>query len=323
MDKFKSPMLASEYHIGLLKFPLLASPKIDGIRCVITKGADGLVDAFTRSGKPIRNRFIRERIGLTPFAGLDGELVVGPASAPNVYNVTSSGVMREDGEPDFTYWVFDLYGVSPDGRTDLFYDQRNVTASRIIQDGPGGMQTGIGLGKTSDGRIRMLKQVWLHSMEELDIFEAECLGLGYEGIMIRNAGTVYKYGRSTAKGGELLKVKRVSHDEAIIIGFEEQFTNNNEAFTDELGRTKRSSAKEGLAAADTLGAFVCTNDEKWPGQTFNVGPGVLTHAERKAVWDQREAHMGRLVSFKHLAHGAKDKPRHGRFNGFRDPSDMS
>ena len=43
------------------------------------------------------------------FDGLDGEIIVGPATAEDVYRVTNSAVMSRDGEPDFTYWLFDKW----------------------------------------------------------------------------------------------------------------------------------------------------------------------------------------------------------------------
>jgi DNA ligase-1 len=303
MDKFKSPMLASDYKPELLKFPLLASPKIDGIRCVIDKTAEYMYDPYSRSGKIIRNKFIQQQIGLTPFYGLDGELVVGEASAPDVYNRTSSGVMAEKGEPDFIFWVFDHRNVEGD------FAQRSVEAHRIVM-------------QAAQKRVRWLPQEWIRGPEELEAFEAKCLELGFEGIMIRDPDSMYKFGRSTAKGGELLKVKRTAHDEFEIVDFVEMMSNQNEATTNELGRTKRSTAQDGLVPADTLGAFVGRNRAKWDVD-FNVSPGILTAAERKELWDNREAHRGRTGVMKHLPHGAKDRPRHGRFNGFRDPSDLS
>ncbi len=307
---FKSPMLASDYKPELLKFPVIASAKIDGIRAVIDRGygphsEQNLFDPYARSGKIIRNKYIQQQIGLTSLRNVDGELVVGEHNAPDVYNRTSSGVMAEKGEPDFTYWVFDMRNM--DNTT---FTLRHQFLCLVVE--------GVG-----NPRVKVLPQQFLLDMEALEVFEAECLAAGFEGIMVRDPNALYKYGRSTAKGGELLKVKRVSHDEAEIIGFEEQMTNLNEATTNELGRTKRSSAKDGLAPADTLGAFICRNESLWPGQTFNISPGVLTHAERKELWDKRDSFIGETITFKHLAHGAKDKPRHGRFNGFRDPIDLS
>lgn len=99
----QKPMLAVDAPTKI-SFPMLASPKLDGIRCTVWGG-----EAFSRSLKPIPNAFVTEtiRAAALPYV-LDGELVVGPAQAKDVYRRTVSGVMSRDGEPDFTFWVFDI-----------------------------------------------------------------------------------------------------------------------------------------------------------------------------------------------------------------------
>jgi hypothetical protein len=74
-----------------LRFPVLATPKLDGIRCLKIGGK-----ALTRSFKPVSNRFIREWIEANLPDGVDGELVV-PGTT---FSETSGHVGRESGEPD-------------------------------------------------------------------------------------------------------------------------------------------------------------------------------------------------------------------------------
>ena len=85
-----------------VKCPVLVSQKLDGIRCLIIDGV-----AVSRNLKPIRNEFVQSVIGTPKYNGLDGELIVGATFAKDCYRVTNSGVMSKDGEPDFTYHVFD------------------------------------------------------------------------------------------------------------------------------------------------------------------------------------------------------------------------
>src|SRR3990167_944188 len=99
------PMLASKLE-GDLAWPKLASPKIDGIRCLI-QGDGHLAIGLSRSLKPIPNEFVQGFVAHKPLIGLDGELAVGPVTAKNLMQATMSGVMSEDGQPDFTLWVFD------------------------------------------------------------------------------------------------------------------------------------------------------------------------------------------------------------------------
>ena len=93
------PMLADKCErLHALSFPLLATPKLDGIRCLKINGR-----ALTRSFKPVSNRFIREWIETNLPDGLDGELIV----KGTTFNETAGHVGRESGEPDFTFAVFD------------------------------------------------------------------------------------------------------------------------------------------------------------------------------------------------------------------------
>lgn len=48
--KHFEPMLAKEYEVGKINFPVYSQPKLDGIRCIVTK--DGM---FSRNGKPLPN----------------------------------------------------------------------------------------------------------------------------------------------------------------------------------------------------------------------------------------------------------------------------
>jgi DNA ligase-1 len=87
-----------------IKYPVYVSVKLDGIRCLIIDGV-----AVSRSLKPIKNKYIQSCIGKPQYNGLDGEIVVGGILAEDCYRVTNSGVMSSDGEPDFTYHVFDRW----------------------------------------------------------------------------------------------------------------------------------------------------------------------------------------------------------------------
>ena len=66
------PMLAVDADIENIKYPVLCSDKLDGIRCIILNGV-----AYSRSLKPIRNKYVQDLFGREEFNGLDGELVVG------------------------------------------------------------------------------------------------------------------------------------------------------------------------------------------------------------------------------------------------------
>jgi DNA ligase-1 len=119
--------------------------------------------------------------------------------------------------------------------------------------------------------------------------------------------------------GYLLKVKRFDDSEAEIIGFEEEQFNGNTAETNELGRTKRSTAKAGLVGKGTLGAF--TVRDIHTGVEFSIGTG-LTALQRGVFWQRRDEYLGKLAKYKYFAVGVKVAPRHPVFLGFRDRVDL-
>lgn len=292
------PMLAVEGVDEKIIFPVWASPKLDGIRAVQNE------EVYSRSGKLIRNGHIQSLLSGVCLIGLDGELCVGPINHPNLMQATSSGVMSSKGEPEFTFQVFDCFNNPNDP-----YETRMAEAKSIIAE------------SFADTAIVVwLEQTLIHTLEELDAFEAEQLEKGFEGIIYRFAGSKYKFGRSTMKEGCLIKRKRFDHSEAIIEDFEELMHNENEAFLDELGRTKRSENKEGLVPSGMIGAYIVRQKEY--DKPFRISCGAMTHEERRARWESREADRGRIARYKFFAHGVKDVPRHGIFDAFRDSDDL-
>jgi DNA ligase-1 len=297
MNDFK-PMLAADCKgdLSKVKFPLVASPKIDGIRCVIRGGK-----ALTRSLKPVPNKHIRSLLENQLLEGLDGELV--NARDPMNFQATTSVVMSHEGEPAFIFYVFDHTT-----HTSVPFNARLYNARVNVHE-------------AQDAELHFVcnvPHVAINSDEELLAYETECLADGYEGVMLRDPEGLYKRGRSTLKEGGLVKLKRFTDDEAFIVGFEERMHNTNEATTNELGRTKRSSAVAGKVGRGDLGAFLCKTKS---GVEFSCGSG-LTDAQRAAFWGKRDTLLGQRVKFKHLEHGAVDAPRHPVFIGLRDERDL-
>jgi DNA ligase-1 len=163
------------------------------------------------------------------------------------------------------------------------------------------------------------EQVEINNLEELTTYEELYLDRGYEGVILRDPNAPYKNGRSTVNEGYLLKMKRFVDAEFEVIGYEERMHNGNEATTNELGRTKRSSHKAGKVGLGDLGALVLRGD----GFTFSVGTG-FDDVTRKHLWEIRDVDLvGRLAKIKYFPIGMKEAPRHPVFLGWRDAIDLS
>lgn len=272
-----------------LQYPLLASVKLDGIRCLII---DGVV--MSRSLKPIRNSHVQKLFGIPELNGCDGELIVGKPNSDTVYRDTNSGVMSGDGEPDVTLFLFDRFD-----RPSVPFKDRYAALPKNVP------------------HTKCLSQHVVSCESVLLELEQKYLDEGYEGLMVRSSAGAYKFGRSTAKDGILGKLKRFQDAEYKVVGFEERMHNGNEAKVNALGQTERSSHKENKTGRGDLGALVL---ELAPGQTFNVGTGFDDN-DRAEIWQNRDKYLGRFAKIKSFAIGVKDAPRFPVWLGFRDGDD--
>lgn len=288
------PMLACKTEGTGLAYPVLASPKLDGVRALIIDGT-----VLSRTFKPIPNAYVQSTFGRAEYNGLDGELIVGSATAPDCIRATTSGVMSSDGAPDVRFHVFDDF-TSP---ADAFFDRWH--GSRIRAEGCQGLVS--------------VPHVELTSDSELRAYEERCLLDGYEGVMLRSPQGPYKHGRSTAREGWLLKLKRFEDSEAVVLGVVEQMRNGNAAMLDNLGHTSRSSHKAGLLGKGTLGALQVRDIKT--GVEFEIGTG-FDAATRASLWSRASALPGSIVKYKFFPTGSKERPRFPVFLAFRDPMDM-
>jgi DNA ligase-1 len=275
--------------ITKLVYPLLATPKMDGIRCLMINGK-----AVSRKFKLIPNKHIRATLEMTCNSmQLDGEIMIEGRS----FNDLSGDVRREDGRPDFYYAVFDFVTTLSEP-----YEQRMRNLAKLVLP----------------ACCRKILPQLIGTVEALQDYEQEQIALGYEGVMVRSPNSPYKCGRSTENEGYLLKIKRFCDDEAVIVGYEEEMENRNAATRDAFGRTERSSHKHNLVGKGTLGKLTCKIGEI----EFGIGTG-FDAATRIKLWKERHQLIGKTVTFKHQPSGADEKPRFPVFLHFRDNYDMS
>ena len=274
----------------LLRLPAIASAKLDGIRCVITNGLP-----MSRNGKIIPNRYIQSKLSDPKYEGLDGELIVGPPSGASVFNRTTSGVMSQDGEPDFTYWVFDnhLFPAAP-------FESRVASLRQF----------------TLPDYITILPHILITSLDQLARYEAMVLEQGFEGVMVRRPDGPYKNGRSTLNEGILLRIKRFKDSEAKIVGLEEGVANLNEATKDALGYTERSTHQANMRKANRVGTII--GEDLHTGQTIRISPGRMTQEQRARHWVFQSGCLTRVCKYRFFDYGVIDQPRFATFQAFLD-----
>lgn len=320
-DKFK-PMLAAsicgpsdsqetlEYNLTQLNYPVLATPKLDGIRCITmpyTTAKDVFCAPVCRSLKNVPNDYVRDTLAqLDP--GLDGELMTyserelfdnGGVARPRDFNAIQGDVMRFAGRPNFKFHVFDadVFGESN-------YAERCVALSMM---------------ELPDFCVKVLP-TRCESIADLQTFMSKCIAEGHEGICFRSKlYAPYKHGRSTLKQQWLIKWKIFERYEARIIGFEEEMHNANEAGRNELGHQVRSSHQANMLGKNRLGALVC---ETADGIRFKMGTGFSAD-QRENMWLAQVALLGQYATYSCQTHGQKVAPRIPVFIAIRDRRDMS
>jgi len=276
-----------EIYTKPLPFPLLVTPKIDGIRCVIRNGK-----AVTRELKPIPNIHIREWLEKYAQEGWDGEIDI--EGIP--FNEKSSQIMSHYGEPQFIYRVFDLHNMLH--LTSAEHRGREVANLKDEINSP---------------FLDFLVPELISNLDDLQQYEEWAFEKGYEGVMLRLPSSPYKEGRSTLKQFWLVKFIRIAEDEAVVTGFTEQMENTNEKTENALGLSTRSSHQANKIPKGTLGALwvKSLHFEK----EFKVDGFTKEYAQH--VWNNQDYFLGKVLTFKYKPFGVKDCPRHPKFKAWR------
>lgn len=289
-----------------IKFPVLASPKMDGIRGLVMR--EGVMSNTLKS---IPNGYIQKVLSDKLEAlDMDGELIVGSYDDPQAFKTSRGPIMTDSSAPiDFRLVVFDKMDINPS----YGYAQRTAWAMKSVSD----FQRNY---PTLAQHVMYLEHKLLRNLSELLEMEADAVAKGFEGLMLRSPQGPYKFGRATLKEGYLIKVKRFVDMEAQIVGFEELMLNENAPQINDLGLQRRSSHKDGLRPAGTLGAFVLSHPAFT--KTFTCGSG-LNDSNRQEYWNTKDQLKGRYVKFKYQKHGSTpEAPRTPIFLEIRHPNDM-
>lgn len=293
--------LAVDIDFEKAKYPLLGMPKLDGVRAI---NLDGTLKA--RSLKPHENLFTTEKYSKDIYLGFDGELIVGAPNEEDTLNRTSSATRTINWKGGISWYVFDW--VHPDV-VDLPYAERyNALVDYVT------------LNKHLMEDVFVVTFDYINNAEEAETFYQKCLDEGFEGAIFRNPNGKHKSGRSTLKENDFLRAKPQSDKEAVVISIYEAMENKNEVKINELGHTERSSHKENLVPKGMLGGMIgkCLVT----GLEINIGPGKMTHDQRKHYWLYQDEIVGKIIKYKSMDKGVKDLPRFPRFITFRSERDM-
>lgn len=278
-----------------LRFPKWASPKYDGIRAIVKEGV-----LMSRKFKPIRSHQCQEEFGMLDH--VDGELLVGPVFAHDVYNRCQSHIMAENKPADVSYMLFDY--THPDW-LDRPFHERYYELEQLADYWD---------------VYKLAPQEEVNTIDELLECEDRWLTQGAEGLILTDPLAPYKQGRSTWNQQWRVKLKREAQDEGIVVGFVERMTNENEKVTNALGYSERSHHQENKVPCGMVGKFLV--EVEGEDEPVSVAPGSFNHEQLVDIWQSKHLYMGSILTFRHFPHGRMKRPRQARAVGFREEDDM-
>lgn len=203
-DNFFKPMLAKKYGEDYKYNPndvLFSSPKLDGVRCIVT--VNGM---FSRMGKPILSApHIREALDplfvKNPSLVLDGELYTNKLS-DNFDEIISLARQAKPTEEDFArskdvleFWIYDIFSKDP-------YEKRFQSIVTLVNCLP----------EECKYCIKIVPAERIAGEDEIERNYAQYMSQGYEGLMVR----VSKLGYENKRSKQLLKLKEFVDEEFVI-----------------------------------------------------------------------------------------------------------
>ncbi len=272
-------------------YPCYASIKYDGFRTGVLNGRTYLNSLREVDNLHTRKMLEKHSKVLDKF---DGELTVGNLTDATCFSQCQSAFGATDGEPDFTFWVFDRIDVGAFETRWLNFDKRKLPSF-----------------------CKVVECELIRNRRQLDLYVKKRIAEGHEGVILRRPGSLYKFGRATFKTQEVLRIKPMETGEAVVTGFECEYLNTNAKEKDATGKSKRSAAQAGKVAKDTLGVLL--------GKCKKFGDirvSGFTDDMADEIWRNKKKYMKAVFTYSYQGHGTVDKPRILKFKGFRSKSDL-
>jgi DNA ligase-1 len=296
MKNFK-PMLApnEKIDISTVKYPLLVSYKLDGIRCIFKDG-----QMYSRALKQFPNIQLRERFRhiakYTLETGLvfDGELLAKSITFNELSGITRQ--LDKNLPDDLFFYCFDCV---IDNDFNEPFKKRVINTRRL----------------SLTNYVQLLSQRLIVDHNDIQKLYEEALDFGCDGLILRDPNGRYKFGRGTIKEGLIYKMKPFQTFDAKITGVIQatEVREGAEKKINELGRSVTSKKLADRVLIEKAAAFVVMYEGKELKVTI-----AMTDEEKMDVWKNQSKYLGRMIEYKGMLVGAKDLPRHPVYIRMRD-----
>ena len=263
--------------------------KIDGVRVVAIKQADGSFKLFTRTGNEITG-VIDVEYALafeisTSLQVLDGELVADDVTdnSVEVYSATQSRVKQKGYKLGLKFHIFDCASDADEflkQKSNADYTQRRALLDKLAKS----------IAKSGTEFLEVAPVLYHgdNQQKAYDVFE-NVVSKGGEGVIVNLAHAEYMFNRTDGVG----KIKQTYSSDGYVVAIHEGSGSNS-------GR---------------LGSIEVT----YKGDIVPIGVG-FTDEQRHYFWEHSDEIIGHIVEYEYTQSMAK-KVRFGRFIAVRDDKD--
>ena len=272
------PMLAHMYNPDKAIFPCYIQPKLDGVRCIITKKG-----AFSRTGKEFKNiEHIKANLkenffNKFPDVILDGELYnhdLKDDFEKIISLVRKTKPTKEHEREAMDLVQFHCYDIIPQNEDNTYEFRKRFLHWELPQ---------------SDC-VHLISTAYILNDRDAGLHHRANLKGGYEGSIYRSIGGYYKGTRSW----DLMKFKDFEDSEATIIGYEE-------------GKGKREGTLGKFVMEDSQGIqFGCP-----PGKGYN-------YEDMTEMLDDIHSYLGKIATFTYFGRTKANNYRHPLFKSLRN-----
>ena len=292
-------MLAPNEKVELtdMKFPLLVSYKLDGIRCIFKDG-----QMYSRALKQFPNVQLRKRfehlakLSKEKNIILDGELLAKSLTFNELSGITRQ--LDKKLPDDLFFYCFDSI---KNEEFDVPFKDRVVNTRKFIT-------------QIEEQYVSLLSQNLIIDHNDIQKLYEKALEFGCDGLILRDPNGRYKFGRGTVKEGLIYKMKPFQTFDAKIIGIIQatEVREGAEKKINELGRSVTSKKKDDRILIEKAAAF----EVMYKAKILKVVI-AMTDEEKIEVWNNQKKYLGKMIEYKGMLVGAKALPRHPVFIRFR------
>jgi len=297
--------------LDTIEYPVYASKKIDGFRCLIKNKKlhtgsmreqpnKNLTEAF----KPLLRRYSKV---------YDGELNSESLTFSELQSILMS--FYRPLPNDLYLYLFDYMTWkqwTADGLPCWMPFQERIKGLKTAHHIP---------------RVKIITQYLLSNRTELDQFIKAAQERGDEGVMLRSPDGIYKHGRATIKQAIIFKYKFWKDFDAKIISVHEMegIKDGAKREIDPTGHKKPVHKKADKEGKGTFGYFIVHVERAGkpdPNLALRVGNWKgCTDEVRAEIWTDPKKFIGQWMRGKGMAVGEKDLPRIPKDIEFRDSKD--